>query len=191
LRDLAKSQPAVRKAVEATVVEPLRSRSTSCGKSSTLSLSRPTPSQPISKRLGDAGRRARVQLLPNGDPDDTKVLRNFVSAVLAIEPASTGPRYCCLKREYGRAGVYRSGFFALAAIALLLWVTLAELPCIADTGAAPGGYCRDIGAFRRLDLPLNFANIIALPLLLGVGVAFKSITLWPGAAEKRRSCNRH
>ena len=24
-----------------------------------------------------------------------------------------------------------------------------------------------------IDLPLNFANIIALPLLLGVGVAFK------------------
>src|ERR1700730_10506992 len=33
-----------------------------------------------------------------------------------------------------------------------------------------------------LDLPLNFANIIALPLLLGVGVAFKIyyIMAWRG-----------
>ena len=35
--------------------------------------------------------QARVQLLPKGDPDDTAVLRNFVTAVLAVEPDATGP----------------------------------------------------------------------------------------------------
>src|SRR5262249_57557436 len=34
--------------------------------------------------------RARVQVLPKGDPNDTAVLRDFVSAVLAIEPNATG-----------------------------------------------------------------------------------------------------
>ena len=28
---------------------------------------------------------------PKGDPDDTAVLRKFVAAVLAVEPAATGP----------------------------------------------------------------------------------------------------
>ena len=35
--------------------------------------------------------QARVQVLPKGDPDDTAVLRKFVAAVLAVEPAATGP----------------------------------------------------------------------------------------------------
>jgi hypothetical protein len=39
-------------------------------------------------------------------------------------------------------------------------------------------------------LALNFANIIALPLLLGVDVASRSITTWPGAPEKPACCNR-
>jgi predicted RND superfamily exporter protein len=35
-----------------------------------------------------------------------------------------------------------------------------------------------------IDLPLNFANIIALPLPFGVGVAFKIYYIMAGAAEK-------
>lgn len=35
--------------------------------------------------------RARVEALPKGDPDDTAALRQFVTAVLAVEPAATGP----------------------------------------------------------------------------------------------------
>ena len=41
-----------------------------------------------------------------------------------------------------------------------------------------------------LDIPLNFANIMALPLLLGVGVAFKSITSWLGGGDAHRCFNR-
>ena len=48
-----------------------------------------------------------------------------------------------------------------------------------------------------IDMPLNFANIIALPLLLGVGVAFKiyyitGLALWPhepAAVEPHPRCD--
>jgi len=68
----------------------------------------------------------------------------------------------------------QSGIFALSAIALLLWVALRRIGDVLLTlvpllvaGVVTLELC------VVLDLPLNFANIIALPLLLGVGVAFK------------------
>src|SRR6516225_611986 len=91
LRQLAKSEPAVRKAVEAAVVAPLRV---------SLDQLRPEldPQQVMAATFPAALKRdwvtpdgrARVQVLPKGDPDDTTVLRNFVSAVLAVEPTATG-----------------------------------------------------------------------------------------------------
>jgi uncharacterized protein len=119
--------------------------------------------------------QARVQVLPKGDPDDTKVLRSFVSAVLAIEPAATGPAVMLF--EAGNTVVrafIEAGIFALAAIALLLWITLRRLADVLLT-LAPllVAIVVTLELSVALDIPLNFANIIALPLLLGVGVAFK------------------
>jgi hopanoid biosynthesis associated RND transporter like protein HpnN len=118
---------------------------------------------------------ARVEVLPKGDPDDTAALRQFVTAVLAVEPAATGP--AVLMYEAGNTVVrafVEAGIFALAAIALLLWITLRRISDVLLTlipllvaGVVTLELC------VALDIPLNFANIIALPLLLGVGVAFK------------------
>jgi uncharacterized protein len=119
--------------------------------------------------------RARVQVLPKGDPDDTAVLRDFVRAVLAIEPNATGEAVALY--ESGNTVVrafIEAGIFALSAIAVLLWITLRRLSDVLLTlvpllvaGVVTLELC------VVFELPLNFANIIALPLLLGVGVAFK------------------
>jgi hypothetical protein len=119
--------------------------------------------------------RARVQVLPKGDPDNTEVLRDFVGAVLAVEPNATGHAVFLYE---ARNTVVRSfieaGIFALSAIAILLWITLRRIGDVLLTlvpllvaGIVTLELC------VVFDLPLNFANIIALPLLLGVGVAFK------------------
>ena len=65
--------------------------------------------------------QARVQVLPKGDPDDTAVLREFVAAVLAVEPAATGP--AVMLYEAGNTilrAFIEAGAFALAAIFVLL-----------------------------------------------------------------------
>jgi len=119
--------------------------------------------------------RARVQVLPKGDPDDTAVLRDFVRAVIAVEPNATGP--AVLLYESGNTIVrafIEAGIFAVLAIALLLWLTLRRVsdvlltlvPLLLATVVT-------LELCVVFDLPLNFANVIALPLLLGVGVAFK------------------
>jgi len=121
------------------------------------------------------GGRARVQLLPNGDPNDNNVLKAFATAVLKVEPSATGAAVSFV--ESGRTVVrafVEAGICALVAIAVLLWITLRRLGDVLLTlvplllaGVVTMEFC------VILDLALNFANIIALPLLLGVGVAFK------------------
>jgi hypothetical protein len=119
--------------------------------------------------------RARIEVLPKGDPDDTEVLRSFVTAVLAIAPDATGP--AVLLFEAGNTVVrafIEAGIFAMAAIAVLLWITLRRIADVLLT-LIPllVAIVVTLELSVVLDVPLNFANIIALPLLLGVGVAFK------------------
>jgi predicted RND superfamily exporter protein len=120
--------------------------------------------------------RARIQVLPKGnDPDNTETLRNFVTAVLAVAPEATGT--AVLLFEAGNTVVrafIEAGAFALCAIAVLLLIALRRISDVLLTlvplilaGLVTLELCVVLG------LPLNFANVLALPLLLGVGVAFK------------------
>jgi len=95
--------------------------------------------------------------------------------VLAAEPNAIGGPVSILKSgdTIVRAFIH-AGIFALVLISLLLWLTLRRITDVLMTmvpllvaGAVTLEVCVLIG------LPLNFANIVALPLLLGVGVAFK------------------
>jgi hopanoid biosynthesis associated RND transporter like protein HpnN len=119
--------------------------------------------------------RARVEVSPKGDPNDNETLRKFATAVLAVEPTATGAPVSL--QESGHTVVrafIEAGCWALASISILLWITLRRFGDVLLTlvplllaGVVTLELCVLIG------LPLNFANIIALPLLLGVGVAFK------------------
>jgi uncharacterized protein len=117
----------------------------------------------------------RVEALPKGDPNDNDNLRSFASAVLAAQPTAIGGPVSILKsgdtvvRAFILAGIY-----ALVVIGLLLWITLQRITDVAMTLVpllVAGAVTLEICVLIKL--PLNFANIVALPLLLGVGVAFK------------------
>ncbi|MDI2053320.1 MULTISPECIES: MMPL family transporter [Bradyrhizobium] len=124
----------------------------------------------------------RVEVEPKGDPNDNDNLRRFADAVLAAEPTAIGGPVSILKSGdvIVRAFIH-AGILALVTIGLLLWLTLRRVVDVLMTlvpllvaGIVTLEICVLIG------LPLNFANIVALPLLLGVGVAFKIyyVTAW-------------
>jgi uncharacterized protein len=124
----------------------------------------------------------RVEALPRGDPNDNDNLRKFAAAVLAAEPTAIGGPVSILKsgdtvvRAFVHAGIY-----ALLVIGLLLWITLRRITDVLLTLVpllVAGAVTLEICVLIKL--PLNFANIVALPLLLGVGVAFKIyyVTAW-------------
>ncbi|HEX7791360.1 MAG TPA: MMPL family transporter [Afipia sp.] len=124
----------------------------------------------------------RVEALPKGDPNDNDNLRRFADAVLVAEPNAIGGPVSILKSgdTIVRAFIH-AGIWALVVISVLLWLALRRVSDVLMTmvpllvaGAVTLELCVLIG------LPLNFANIVAMPLLLGVGVAFKIyyVTAW-------------
>ena len=118
---------------------------------------------------------ARVQVLPSGDSNDDTTLRTFASAVLAVEPTATGaPVSLQAAADLVVRAFFEAGTLALVSIAVLLWIALRRLGDVLLTLVPlilAGLVTLEISVL--IGLPLNFANIIALPLLLGVGVAFK------------------
>jgi len=119
--------------------------------------------------------RARVQAMPRGDPNDINVLRNFARAVLRAEPNAAGAAvsYYESARTVTTAFI-EAGVLALIAIAILLILALRRLTDVLLTLIPlllAGAVTLEISVLWGL--ALNFANIVALPLLLGVGVAFK------------------
>ncbi|MBV9561492.1 MAG: MMPL family transporter [Bradyrhizobium sp.] len=119
--------------------------------------------------------RARVQVTPKGNPSDTDVLRQFARAVLAAEPSAAGFAVSYYESANTVTTAFiEAGILALVAIAILLYIALRRITDVLLTLfplLLAGIVTLEITVLW--DLPLNFANIIALPLLLGVGVAFK------------------
>jgi uncharacterized protein len=126
--------------------------------------------------------RARVEAHPKGDANDNEVLRQFARAVLAVEPRASGGPISIL--ESGNTVVrafIEAALLAFLSIAILLWIVLRRFTdvCLTLIPLALAGVVT-LEICVLIGLELNFANIIALPLLLGVGVAFKIyyITAW-------------
>ncbi|KRR19456.1 hopanoid biosynthesis-associated RND transporter HpnN [Bradyrhizobium retamae] len=119
--------------------------------------------------------RARVEVMPRGDPNNANVLRRFATAVLRAAPLATGAAISYY--ESGNTVItafVEAGVLALLAIAILLFVALRRVTDVLLTLIPlllAGIVTLELSVI--FDLSLNFANIIALPLLLGVGVAFK------------------
>ena len=119
--------------------------------------------------------RARVQAMPKGDANNTEVLRDFATAILAAEPSAAGAAVSYYESGKTITNAFlQAGLLALVAIAILLAVALRRWTDVLLTLVPlvlAGLVTLEVCVLD--DLPLNFANIIALPLLLGVGVAFK------------------
>ena len=119
--------------------------------------------------------RERVDVLPKGNPNDDQTIRDFARAVLAAEPRATG-RAVEIQNwaETMIRALIEAAAIAFCAIAILLWIPLRRLGDVLLTLVQ-----LLVAAVATLEIcaltgfQLNYANIIAFPVLLGVGVAFK------------------
>jgi hopanoid biosynthesis associated RND transporter like protein HpnN len=118
--------------------------------------------------------RARLQVLPKAAVVDGHALRSWVKEALRTVPQSAGSAVWILKSADTITRAFQTAAYsALAAIALILTLALRRVvdvalvmtPLVIST-LLTGGMLKLTGT------SLNFANIIALPLLLGVGVSF-------------------
>src|SRR5579871_6601503 len=119
--------------------------------------------------------KARIEVAPKGDASNNAVLQRFADVVRRVAPeAAEGPISILEARHTVIIAFLQAGGYALAAIAILLWITLGRIGDVLLTLVPLLLACVvTLEICVIVGLPLNFANIIALPLLLGVGVAFK------------------
>jgi hopanoid biosynthesis associated RND transporter like protein HpnN len=126
--------------------------------------------------------RARIQVLPSGGWTDNEFLRHFSAAVLNVAPNASGaPIYTSASGDTVVEAFFQAGVYSGVAIIVLLALVLRRVRDVMLTMAPVllSGLLT-FATCAVLDLPLNFANIIALPLLFGVGVAFNIyfVTAW-------------
>jgi hopanoid biosynthesis associated RND transporter like protein HpnN len=117
----------------------------------------------------------RVEVAPKGDGNDNAVLRRFVAAVRGVAPEATGqPVFIIEAAATVIKAFLQAGILSLVLIALILFVALRRWVDVALT-LVPllVAIVVTLEICVLIGLQLNFANVIALPLLLGVGVAFK------------------
>lgn len=118
--------------------------------------------------------RHKVAAYPAGDGRSNDVLRTFVAAVRAVAPAATGtPVSIQGAGDTVVAAFMTAGGLAFVVISLLLRAALGSWLGVALV-LAPLGLAALLTVITCIafGLPINFANIITLPLLLGIGVAF-------------------
>jgi len=130
---------------------------------------------------------ARIEVFPKGDSNDNATLRRFVAAVRELAPDATGAPVSIQdsSRTIVRAFL-QAGCWALLSIVLIVALALRSvrdvlltLAPLALSSLVTLALCSAIG------LPLNFENIIALPLMFGIGVAFNIYFVMAHRSGKR------
>ena len=143
----------------------------------TLQASGVTPETMPERILRDwvsEGGKYRIEVFPKGDSNDRQVMTAFADALTRIAPDASGPPVVVSRagdsvvRAFEQAGLY-----AFLAIFVILAVALRNPWHVALTlGPLVLAGILSLETADAIGMSLNFANIIALPLMLAVGVAF-------------------
>jgi hopanoid biosynthesis associated RND transporter like protein HpnN len=129
------------------------------------------PEELVRRWVSDKG-HYRVEVFPRENLNDDEKMSRFIAAVQKVAPDAIG--YPVIILEAGNAVVrafqqaFLMSFIAITVLLIILMrrkidAILVLLPLLL-AGALTGA------ASVLLDIPFNFANVIALPLILGIGV---------------------
>jgi hypothetical protein len=116
--------------------------------------------------------RARIEIFPSLDLGDHRALAEFVDSVRVVAPGVAGSAAEMV--ESGRTVVRAlqqallSALVAVTLVMLVLWRRITDTALVLIPLALASSLT--VGAAVLLDIPFNFADVIVLPLLLGIGV---------------------
>jgi len=129
------------------------------------------PESLVSRFVGKHGKHL-MRIYSTANIWDMDEMEKFVTAVRDIDPYATGsPLQTYESSIQMQRGFLSAAYYALIAILILTWVDfrsitasfLALLPMFL-------GFAMMFGIIGLLDLPLNPANMIVLPLVMGIGI---------------------
>jgi hopanoid biosynthesis associated RND transporter like protein HpnN len=123
-------------------------------------------------RMVTADGRVRIQIFPREDLNDHAAMAAFVDSVRTVTPDVSGSAAEIV--ESGRAVVSALRQALLSAIAVISLILLVLWRRVNETALVlvPLGLAATltVAAGVLFDIPFNFADVIVLPLLLGIGV---------------------
>jgi uncharacterized protein len=127
----------------------------------------------LRRRWIAADGRLRLSVLPAEDASAPAAMQRFAKAVQAVAPDASGPPASIV----GAGEAVRSAFIeaiiytvvAVASVIATLRRSLSDVLLVLAPLAVASIWT--VAASAALDLPFNFANVIVLPLLIGLGVA--------------------
>jgi hopanoid biosynthesis associated RND transporter like protein HpnN len=113
-----------------------------------------------------------LQVYPKSQIWDIKPLEQFIADVRSVDPEATGTPLQtyeaskAIKHSYESAGIY-----ALIAVCILLLIDFRNLrDCLLALLPPLAGMALMFGVMGLFEIPLNPANLIVLPLVVGLGV---------------------
>lgn len=122
----------------------------------------------------------KVDAYPKENIYEDEALKRFAADVTGVTPHATGAPVADVAGARTVIGAFVQAF--ASAFVLIMLLLLVILRSIADTLRALVplimGSLLLTAICVLIDLPLNFANVIALPLLLGIGVDIGIVILW-------------
>jgi predicted RND superfamily exporter protein len=126
----------------------------------------------LTERWLASGGRELVEITPAEDVSDNAAASRFIGAVQSIVPKATGLPVVYQEASATVVGAFRLALlYAFIMVTLIIWLVLRDrkdtlLVIVPIVLAA----VMTAGLTVLIDMPLNYANIIALPLLVGIGV---------------------
>jgi len=129
------------------------------------------PESLVSRFVGRHGKHL-MRIYTTANIWDMDEMKKFVEAVRDIDPNATGsPLQTYESSLQMKQGFITAAFYALAVVLILTWIDLRSL-AISFAAILPMllGFAMMFGAIGFLDLPLNPANMIVLPLIVGISI---------------------
>ena len=117
--------------------------------------------------------RARIEVQPDRDISDSRDMRAFAEPIMAVAPAATGAPVTVTEASKVVMGSFREAtLLTIGLIAvLLLAIQRSVVSVLLILAPLMLGALYTLAASALLGIPFNFANVIVIPLLFGLGVA--------------------
>ena len=129
--------------------------------------------QILQDRMVSANGIERIEIIPAIDPLQTQSLRSWVKSLQAIDPAVTGAPVVIVEAGYAVIDAFQTAFLiSFLGLMLFLFLFFRSLkPVLLVLFPLLLAFSYTLAVMHLLGWSFNFANVIVLPLILGLGVA--------------------
>lgn len=129
------------------------------------------PSDLKERYIGKTG-KFLLQISPKMNIYDREPMEEFISDIMSVDPNATGTAVTASESSrLMKEGYVRGGVYALAAIIIFVWISFKDWRCVllAVLPLVLGSFWT-LGIMGLFNLQFNLANLIILPLIIGIGV---------------------